>query len=1174
MLRGRELRFFLPAILWSLALVLTAPNLATAYNYWSVTATTSPSSAAGAITPPSGPDYSTSGNVTNIVTSTVTTADYTINANPPGFRLNYVNIDGVNYFAPNNGTTYRVNKGTKVYHTLTAYYSATSYLITTSKSGIGTIDPSVWVPIGSTKTINMTAGVGYKIGSVTAVGATLTGGDGISTASYTFTNIQSNKSVSVSFVEIPVVTARITTSPQTIVAGNPLVIDGSASTYTVTPTYTWSLTPTNGATLTPAADGRTATFLPTNTGNYTIKLILSAAGATSTEATVAISVTTQASADSEACTDCHSDRNPSIVSGYNSSRHAGTATVSCRACHNPTGELMHPYDVRPYDICGGCHFDPQGEVPLHPVAINGNPCVSCHDPHSALALVGAPPAHFNNQTSAGYPASYLTSRSACVNCHYGSQANPAIREQWALSGHAATLSAAWRGEDFKTRSGCVQCHSTTGFIAYSSGKVTAAWGVASDKTKEVLSCVGCHSDMTMGNVRNVTPVRPFADDSFVNRNVGKSNICLDCHSGVNNGMSIQIKVENGDFGNLPFVAPHYAAAGATLQGVGGYHFPGVSYASYSSSGHRDIGVGNKTGTGTGGPCVSCHMSAPEKHRYRAVTRDQAGVLDAIVTTTCSNCHQGSLDAAKLTAGQNSFLDALEALRALLAQKGFPYSPSAPHFANTNWGSGQEGANAMGAAYNYALLKSEPGVYAHNPLYAKQLVLDSIDWLDNNQLDDSVLNLALPTLVDAGAISQATADSVAAYQPKKDSCLTCHGGSAATATPMATNGHPAHITRPYGPGLYLGGEVAPCQQCHAASSANHLNGVVDLWTGAGSACVGCHAGTPPTWSSTARIDCTVCHAAAPARLPNGVAAPYKPNFAVTGHGRFAASNQCSVCHDPDSSHISGTLGTFMRLRVPNDNNLCASCHNDPGVVGVAFRNMSTHVTKEGNPLSCRDCHEPHGTGNLSMIRTTINGNTIVFNDRENGLVNPATNRGLCQACHTLTNYYRAGIPETRHYTSGCLSCHTHNAAGGAFKPIGGTCDSCHGYPPAPKNTGMVFGTENNWINARFEDYSGGGGAHLAIAHVSPLAVASEGWQNCTVCHNGGDQGASSYHRMTTPVQSHIDNVTVLVDPRLRFAEGFTVYTGARLFNLPAQNETGNCFNIACHMSPSPRWSTER
>jgi hypothetical protein len=567
------------------------------------------------------------------------------------------------------------------------------------------------------------------------------------------------------------------------------------------------------------------------------------------------------------------------------------------------------------------------------------------------------------------------------------------------------------------------------------------------------------------------------------------------------------------------------------------------------------------------------MSAPERHLFRPLVTDATGAVTGTAAIVCVDCHQSSMSVPRLNQEKNDVKNGLDILKAQLAAKGFVYSPTYPYFTNTNWGSGQTGANTMGAAFNYVLLLSEPGAYAHNAAYSKQLILDSIDYLDNGQLDNSVTTLALPALLASGAISQAQADAFAAYVPKKDSCVTCHGGTSSSATPMASKAHPAHITSAYGPGGYLGSTLSSCQTCHLYSTPTHLNGVVDLVNGAGSACVNCHAGTVPTWSAT-RLDCTSCHAANPAQLPNGVAAPYKANFATTGHGKYAASNQCTVCHDANSNHISGALGDATRLYLPNDNNQCASCHNT-ATVGIAFRNMSSHVTLDGRTLNCRDCHDPHGSSNLSMIRSKINGTTIVYTDQVNGLIDATTNRGLCQVCHTLTAHYKAGVAETNHYTSGCLNCHTHNSAGGAFRPVGGgACDSCHGYPPAPKNVPVAFGSANTWANARYEDYSGGGGAHLVAGHVSPNATPSQGWANCTPCHNGGQTGSTPYHKMVTPIASNISNVTVMVDAKLRFSEGFIVYTGAKLSNQPGANKTGSCFNISCHMSQSPRWSTER
>ena len=565
------------------------------------------------------------------------------------------------------------------------------------------------------------------------------------------------------------------------------------------------------------------------------------------------------------------------------------------------------------------------------------------------------------------------------------------------------------------------------------------------------------------------------------------------------------------------------------------------------------------------------MTATTKHLYQPVTTDSSGAITGISTTVCTNCHKTYLGAPQLDADRVAFNNALAVLKAMLASKNFNYTASYPYFTTTNWGTGQAGANTMGAAFNYVLLLSDTGAYAHNSQYARQLVLDSIDYLDNGQFDDSIVNLALPTLVASGGISQTVADSFVSYKGK-NLCTSCHGGTSSSTSPMATAAHPAHLTVAYGPGVYLGSDLASCQTCHLYGPTTHANGTVDLVSGAGSACQGCHSGAAPTWNAGVRLSCTSCHAATPARLSNGVAAPYKGNFAATGHGQFAASSQCTACHDQNSSHISGSLGSYNRLLLPNDNTQCASCHNS-ATVGVAFRNMSTHVTIDGVSLTCSDCHDPHGTTNLYMVRQTINGSTVVFTDDVTGLVDLVGNRGICQVCHTKTNHYLAGVPETNHFTSGCLSCHSHNSAGGAFRPIGG-CDACHGYPPAPRNTATSFGVDGSWVGGRFEDYSGGGGAHLVAAHIWPGAKPSDGWTNCTVCHNAGMLNSTPYHKMTTPVKAHIDNVTVLVDPKLRFSDGFTVYTGARLVNRPASNATGSCFNISCHMNPSARWSTEK
>jgi hypothetical protein len=219
--------------------------------------------------------------------------------------------------------------------------------------------------------------------------------------------------------------------------------------------------------------------------------------------------------------------------------------------------------------------------------------------------------------------------------------------------------------------------------------------------------------------------------------------------------------------------------------------------------------------------------------------------------------------------------------------------------------------------------------------------------------------------------------------------------------------------------------------------------------------------------------------------------------------------------------------------------CSACHETPATVAVTATHRDGTVELKTNDTACSSCHSYPPT---SAVHSSATGGTSPN----------------CSNCHVYTGYNGT----------------THN--NGTVDMGAQNCDSCHGYPPAPRvtSTPLTFGTANNWANARFEDYSGGGGAHLVAQHISPNAKPSEGWANCTICHNGGAIASTPYHKMTLPVSSHINNVHIEVDPKIRFAEGFTVYTGAKLLNPPERNVTGSCFNISCHMSPSRRWSTER
>ncbi|WP_298268835.1 CxxxxCH/CxxCH domain-containing protein [Geobacter sp.] len=413
------------------------------------------------------------------------------------------------------------------------------------------------------------------------------------------------------------------------------------------------------------------------------------------------------------------------------------------------------------------------------------------------------------------------------------------------------------------------------------------------------------------------------------------------------------------------------------------------------------------------------------------------------------------------------------------------------------------------------------------------------------------------------------------------CSGCHGSFVTSAVPIASYSHPTHLSKAYGPGTYLGATVTVCQTCHDYNTVQpdpkHADGTVEVLNAAGSACAKCHPGTLPTWTSSSRLACTSCHAATPSVLPNGVAAPYKANFARSGHGQpftnYSSSRRCESCHDANGAHISGVLGDNMRLLLPDDNTQCASCHNSAAKVPtVTKRNVLSHVTVKGGGATsdCKSCHDVHGSANLSMVKTSIAGKTITFANLSSGFVKTvAPYDGLCQVCHTRTAHYKAGQALDGHPTKNCLSCHGHKGGAFAFQPVT-ACDSCHGYPPLP--AGYASGA-GNYAAGKPEDYPGGGGAHVIARHVAKTAVPADGWTNCTICHGNGSLNPAT-HTMVLPATP--SKITIDVNDRYKFNHtlplGPQQYSGKLLDG--GANATGSCFNVSCHFKASKKWSTTR
>ncbi len=418
------------------------------------------------------------------------------------------------------------------------------------------------------------------------------------------------------------------------------------------------------------------------------------------------------------------------------------------------------------------------------------------DTHFATA--GNWSAGANSQDITGYAVDY-GSETACTDCH-NPHKTADINKEWANSAHAEKGAwYAWAhynwscdstncGGAFGDRATCQRCHTTTGFAAYidaleegNTGFADELW-IGSQRAvaysagfkPEMLTCKGCHTN-NRGTLRNpgaykaayMIPVGGFpppaisptlANVPYQYPDIGASNICMPCHTGRGSGRAISsLKTASTDtwgFSKMSLPDGHYLTAGGTMFKGTAYEYAGRSYGDPASFKHSKIGTSAVPNTGNGGPCIGCHMERPGlsgNHRFQPISKDAAGKITNVSSEICFNCHAGSGSSlAEVTEREREDYEyALQAFehQLVISSPTYSFITSYPYFAQTYHLSPGDsditgnttGKKNIGAAYNFSMLHHEPGAYVHNSRYVKRIIYDSIDWIDNNQLDYSVGN---------------------------------------------------------------------------------------------------------------------------------------------------------------------------------------------------------------------------------------------------------------------------------------------------------------------------------------------------------------------------------------------------------------------------------------------------
>lgn len=320
----------------------------------------------------------------------------------------------------------------------------------------------------------------------------------------------------------------------------------------------------------------------------------------------------------------------------------------------------------------------------------------------------------------------------------------------------------------------------------------AGWTTSSksSKQREMLYCWGCHRNTSadrnniaglLNDPGSFTASYKFKGAPAQFPNVQASDVCIACHSGRESGESLDA-ISN--FANAGFVNSHYMAAAGLMyvkSGFTAFIDPSTPIGSSTygqsltstedggalSSTHRKLGTTAINGDShnpsvftpgkfdSNGPCVTCHMQATGQPT-RQTSHTWAINMNA-ANEVCINCHGTEVDTQEhlntfLEEQAIPFQNALMVAKTLLLNKysikydeaTFPYfydlakDPSGKT-AVTDWTrsgvlSQADAKKLMGACFNVNILIREPAAYVHARTYARRLLYDTIDFLDDKTIN--------------------------------------------------------------------------------------------------------------------------------------------------------------------------------------------------------------------------------------------------------------------------------------------------------------------------------------------------------------------------------------------------------------------------------------------------------
>jgi hypothetical protein len=161
--------------------------------------------------------------------------------------------------------------------------------------------------------------------------------------------------------------------------------------------------------------------------------------------------------------------------------------------------------------------------------------------------------------------------------------------------------------------------------------------------------------------------------------------------------------------------------------------------------------------------------------------------------------------------------------------------------------------------------------------------------------------------------------------------------------------------------------------------------------------------------------------------------------------------CTSCHNSDNAIWSTTLNRELKKLNWSQTGPIKEKHGPHPRNGTdAFREPYAAVAAQNSNffLSCLDCHEPHGSENVMLLRRRINGENL-----EGAIETTDTMSYVCKRCHQDDLAAGAGTGEANRWEyihhlvedapyaqMDCIGCHGGAGSGSESIP----CGNCHGH----------------------------------------------------------------------------------------------------------------------------------